>query len=1144
MKLKQILTWLLVIISTCSYAQYCTTGCNDNTYVNSGNPNTIEYDNLISTFHSSLVKENDGVFKIWGEGTASNGVSNLLSPTSINNSNGFNYTGTPLRVAGGSRSNTGGGMAQFALLTTDGLYFWGGIGSLISSSILNTTNFAKVNIGTLGIANASNPSFSKGLPAGVEPTNVKMMFGSYKTLTIVTCNGEAWVISTNGSKNGDGTTQGSGSNDYVWHRVKTSAIGNPNLTDVVALRGTPNALFALTSTGKLYTWGTGTYINSGIATNRTYATEVTIPADTTPKMIGMTQGNNIYKYQTYYLLATNGKLYAMGSNQNKQLGDGTTTESTTWKEVTASYVISGTTYNLGGNIVWISPNEHDDQGYAAINVLTTNKKQWAWGSNSGYMIGGASAISYDPFYMPGNSTATEGLNINDNVIALETGGHTTINIKECSNYFGYVGHKIFGSMGDGTNDSSNPNTYSYKTALLVVCGTDILAPKINNTIKICPSNTANLDIVNLEVPLSQIEWHTGNTRASSLVTNPNAVSAGTYYAFFTDISGKCQDVFSEVTVSYLQPGDTGYDTCSSFICPPDPYAAQQTWWLANGFRTPIHPVIIDFNTGSPVLTTPSTGYGNGFPAYYQTNGLGYEGNTTVTHPVTGEFLFATDGNTLFRGSDGAKATGTNVGGGLSAGEAAAVIPDPNGILGRNFLILGNSSWNTPGGLNMSKYDLTTNTLTNLTTLLPNGSIYEGLEVIPHTNGNDYWILVNTTDQKVKTYLYSKSSGFNSTPVSSTDVTNLTGVNSSYIAVNSFISWDPRTPGKLLIARHNKVGLANFDPSTGTLDTWEVKITYSTGSPDNDSSVGYSVALSPNGRYIYYAVDYDKLMYYDLQTSTSSQLATVTALSGVKIGPDNKLYVVGYPSFDTGLYYYATPDSPSSSTSALPLLNTNGYTVPLQLPNNVYWGCMTCQSGTAAPTLANTNITSNPSTVGDLIALLSASNKPAGTVITIHSSATATDANKLANSTAIVAGTTYYAAFYDGLAICYSPTTAVTVGTTYCYKPAVLDAGNTYPTKHGITSLGRAGTDSDNWPMVRQSAWTALESKTKGFVVNRVKFNASNQPVADDGTTLVITSPVEGMMVYDTTNNCLKVYTSNNGGSTFAWHCMSTQACPQ
>ncbi|WP_374441520.1 hypothetical protein [Epilithonimonas sp.] len=116
-------------------------------------------------------------------------------------------------------------------------------------------------------------------------------------------------------------------------------------------------------------------------------------------------------------------------------------------------------------------------------------------------------------------------------------------------------------------------------------------------------------------------------------------------------------------------------------------------------------------------------------------------------------------------------------------------------------------------------------------------------------------------------------------------------------------------------------------------------------------------------------------------------------------------------------------------------------------------------------------------------------------------------------------------------------------TSVCYKPAIIDAANTYPSKHGITSLGRAGAENSNWPMVRQSAWSVLEAKTKGFVINRVKFNASNQPVADNGTTLVITSPVEGMIVYDTTNNCLKVYTSNNGGSTFAWHCISAQTCP-
>ena len=97
---------------------------------------------------------------------------------------------------------------------------------------------------------------------------------------------------------------------------------------------------------------------------------------------------------------------------------------------------------------------------------------------------------------------------------------------------------------------------------------------------------------------------------------------------------------------------------------------------------------------------------------------------------------------------------------------------------------------------------------------------------------------------------------------------------------------------------------------------------------------------------------------------------------------------------------------------------------------------------------------------------------------------------------------------------------------YCNKLPVTNAGTQLPSNHGITALGRAGADNSNWPMVRQSAWTVLEAKTKGFVVNRVA-----NPATD------IANPVEGMMVFDTTAQCLKIY---NGT---VWSCYSTPACP-
>jgi len=108
----------------------------------------------------------------------------------------------------------------------------------------------------------------------------------------------------------------------------------------------------------------------------------------------------------------------------------------------------------------------------------------------------------------------------------------------------------------------------------------------------------------------------------------------------------------------------------------------------------------------------------------------------------------------------------------------------------------------------------------------------------------------------------------------------------------------------------------------------------------------------------------------------------------------------------------------------------------------------------------------------------------------------------------------------------------------CYKPGAI-TGASLDTKLGITALGRAGTGNpDNWPMVRKGGWMALEAKTKGFVLNRVPFDSSGNPVGISSLNFV-----EGMAVYDTTNNCLKIYTTTDNGVTYGWRCISIQTCP-
>lgn len=107
-------------------------------------------------------------------------------------------------------------------------------------------------------------------------------------------------------------------------------------------------------------------------------------------------------------------------------------------------------------------------------------------------------------------------------------------------------------------------------------------------------------------------------------------------------------------------------------------------------------------------------------------------------------------------------------------------------------------------------------------------------------------------------------------------------------------------------------------------------------------------------------------------------------------------------------------------------------------------------------------------------------------------------------------------------------------TLACYNnPNTTNAG--VPVVHGITLLQRAGADNGNWPMIRNSAYTVLESNTKGLVITRMTSDPAQSAAANYITK--ITNPVEGMMVYDTFSKCLKIYSDG------AWKCFNKPACP-
>ncbi len=127
---------------------------------------------------------------------------------------------------------------------------------------------------------------------------------------------------------------------------------------------------------------------------------------------------------------------------------------------------------------------------------------------------------------------------------------------------------------------------------------------------------------------------------------------------------------------------------------------------------------------------------------------------------------------------------------------------------------------------------------------------------------------------------------------------------------------------------------------------------------------------------------------------------------------------------------------------------------------------------------------------------------------------------LSNTFVTVSGS-YYAFYYDSLNNCYSPASAkvnVLIQDCKCRRSPAAGIPDGY-TKVGISTQA---TKTGNWPENVANGFIAMESTNKGFVITRT-------------TSASIASPVMGMLIYDTGDNCFKLY----NGTT--WHCIA-QTC--
>jgi hypothetical protein len=194
---------------------------------------------------------------------------------------------------------------------------------------------------------------------------------------------------------------------------------------------------------------------------------------------------------------------------------------------------------------WISANEHDffNPGFS---VIRAGGLFYTAGSNSYFMIGQEFDDGTNHLSLPAGIVAT------DVITHAEVGGHSTAVIKLGSPRYGYVGHRINGSMGDGSSLDQSQQTFDFITPPIVaVCGTLCTQPVLTANGPICPGGNAVFTITGTP---GDIVSYTLNSGSSQDIT---IGAGGTAVVTVNNASGN-----QNVQLTYIL-GGTG--SCSNFL---------------------------------------------------------------------------------------------------------------------------------------------------------------------------------------------------------------------------------------------------------------------------------------------------------------------------------------------------------------------------------------------------------------------------------------------------------------------------------------------------------------------------------------------------------------------------------------------------
>lgn len=313
----------------------------------------------------------------------------------------------------------------------------------------------------------------------------------------------------------------------------------------------------------------------------------------------------------------------------------------------------------------------------------------------------------------------------------------------------------------------------------------------------------------------------------------------------------------------------------------------------------------------------------------QATPFGTGGSGVITDAVNANLLFYTDGQTVYDVTHKPMPNGGGLNANTNGNQPVAVSPVP-GQTDQYYIFTNTANYTTGGTISHTTVDMTqfgnavfpvpalgdvTNPKNTAVAGLTGRS--EGMIVIPHSNGTEYWLISHKNNSDTYSSTRIKAGGtFTTTNFNALTGLNISVANFSYNAATGMIAVSPQ-------GANRNVVILNFNNTTGGL-TFNRFIPNSAVTTASGTAI-YDTEWSPSGQYLYISIHGDTGVQADVfQFDLTNPSATLTSVLpqpnnifrsyGLELGPDTLIYHL-YQATSGGPFLLGSLANPDSTATA-------------------------------------------------------------------------------------------------------------------------------------------------------------------------------------------------------------------------------------